>query len=723
MTAGSNPEAATPLQVRQVRQALASEFDGLIELGDGEFTRNRETVFFSRALAAKAVRITTDCTAQEAAAAVTDGADDFGIDAVATSPATGELWLIQAKWSDQGTARFTASDASKLLHAFRMLDNLDFDRFNARFQAFADRIRHVLAQPTPQVHLVAAVMGPAAPATRALQLIHGESADLDTRTDLRVLASSDLHAAIRQDVAPQPLTVTATFTDGWFGQDLPYPSHVGTVTADEIAHWYELHGAELFNANVRRALGHTSVNATLDDSLAKNPEHFWYFNNGITVLCESTTAEYFGRRAQGAPVRLTMTDAQIVNGAQTAAALYRAFADDPQTLAEAKVMVRIITIGQTPPGFANSVTVATNTQNHVERRDFIALDQAQAYIRDDFRITLDKDYVTKRGELEPAPDAGCTVLEAATALACAHPDARIAAGARASTDFLWQSAPEGGYTQLFAEPPNAVQIWRSVQLLRTVQQTVHDLSATLPGRAAAIAESGVLLVAHLVFQRADTEAIDDLDADWQPTLNAAPELTAQTLAHLISEVDRRYGPHSFVSRTFTQAAACRELAAAVLASFDGQGHYPELASYQRSTEPRRGRRPNPTRLLVDQHRLQDGTQLMYHPRPREDEAIGEWLNDDPNRFMATWTNDKAKPLLWAADGARYSPAGLILHMWRQAGWDDAPLAVQASTQWALPGGPTLSDLAQELWHEARSTEPHSGETGGDVRRGDGTNGA
>nr|WP_265579772.1 hypothetical protein [Streptomyces spongiae] len=155
-----------------------------------------------------------------------------------------------------------------------------------------------------------------------------------------------------------------------------------------------------------------------------------------------------------------------------------------------------------------------------------------------------------------------------------------------------------------------MQIWRSVQLLRTVQQTVHDLSATLPGRAAAIAESGALLVAHLMFQRADTEAIDDLDTDWQPTLNAAPELTAQTLAHLISEVDRQYGSHSFVSRTFTQAAASRELAAAVLASFDSQGHHPELASYQRPPEPRRGRRPNPMRLLVDQHRLQDGDFLL-----------------------------------------------------------------------------------------------------------------
>ncbi|MFE7780066.1 AIPR family protein [Streptomyces nigrescens] len=708
MTAETNSQASMPLEVQQVRQALTSEFDGLIELGDSKFVQDRERLFLSRALAAKAVRIVTDCTAEEAAAAVTDGPDDFGIDAVAVSPATGELWLVQAKWSDRGSARFAAADANKLLYAFLNLDNLQFDRFNARLQAFADRIQKVLAQPAPRVHLVAAVMGPTAPTTSTRQLVHQEAAGLDSVTDLTVLTSSDLHAAIRQDTAPQPLTVKATFADGWFGQDLPYPAYIGTVTADEVAQWYERHGGELFNTNVRRSLGHTSVNAALDDSLAKNPENFWYFNNGITVLCESVSAEYFGRRAQSAPVRLTLTDAQIVNGAQTAAALYRALADDPQALAEAKVMVRVIAVGQSPPGFARSVTEATNTQNHMERRDFIVLDPAQAYIRDDFRLTLDKDYSVKRGELEPAPDAGCTVLEAATALACAHPDARLAAGARVSTDFLWQESPEGGYTQLFAQPPSAVQIWRSVQLLRTVQQTIHDLAATLPGRAAAIAESGALLIAHLVFQRVDTDAIDDLDADWQPTLDGALELTAQALAHLITEVDRQYGPHSFVSRAFTQVDVCRHLAAQVLAAFGEQGNYPELAFYQRPRTPRRGRRPSSTRLLVDHGRLPDGTQLMYRPKAREDEAIGEWLNADPNRFMATWTNDAAKPLRWAADGARYSLNGLVLHMWRQAGWDDAPLAVQASTQWTLPGGPALSDLAYELWHEPVADEPHPG---------------
>lgn len=723
MTAGNTPEAAAPLQVRQIRHALVSEFDGLISMGDVKQTGvHRDLVFLNRALAAKAVRILTNSTAREAASAVTDGFDDFGIDAVAVSSATGELWLVQSKWSDRGAARFTSTDTSKLVGAFRALDNGQFDRFNPRIQAHADAVHRVLAHPQPRVHLVAAIMGPARLTGSSLQLMYEESADLGTVSDLRVLASSDLYAAIRRDLAPQPLAVAVTFADGWYRQDLPYAAYVGTVSAEEIAHWYELHGGDLFAANVRRSLGRSTVNTTLDGSLAESPGHFWYLNNGITLLCDSASAEYFGPRTRGAPMRLNLTGAGIVNGAQTAASLYRAFADDAKALAEVKVMVRVIAVGEAPAGFAGAVTVATNTQNHVEPRDFIALDPVQALIRDDFRLTLDKDYIVQRGDLEPAPESGCTVLEAATALACAHPDVRMAASTRASTDFLWQTSPDGGYTQLFAEPPSAVQIWRSVQLLRAVQQAVHDLAAALSGRAAVIAESGVLLIAHIVFQSVNTEAIDDPDTDWQPVLAKTLELTARVLTHLVAEVDGQFGPRSFVSRTFTQTPACLSLTAGVMAAMGEDRHRPDLAVYEKRPASRRTRRPSSVRLLVDQRRLPDGTQLMYHPRPREDEAIGDWLNADPNRFMATWTNDVAKPMRWEADGGRYSLNGLVMEMWRQAAWDGAPVAVNAATQWGLPGGPTLNELAEEIWQASQAEEAHADETGGAARE-DGASGA
>ncbi|MGW4071635.1 AIPR family protein [Nocardia grenadensis] len=48
-----------------------------------------------------------------------------------------------------------------------------------------------------------------------------------------------------------------------------------------------------FGRNIRNALGRTAVNEALVTTLRQEPHHFWYFNNGITVL-----AERIGRAAR-----------------------------------------------------------------------------------------------------------------------------------------------------------------------------------------------------------------------------------------------------------------------------------------------------------------------------------------------------------------------------------------------------------------------------------------
>jgi hypothetical protein len=73
-------------QIRHVRDALKSEYEGLIDVSDVTHGENPEGQWLSRALAAKAVQHLSGCTAEEAAATVIDGRDDYGVDAVAISP-------------------------------------------------------------------------------------------------------------------------------------------------------------------------------------------------------------------------------------------------------------------------------------------------------------------------------------------------------------------------------------------------------------------------------------------------------------------------------------------------------------------------------------------------------------------------------------------------------------------------------------------------------------
>lgn len=150
-----------PVQVRQVRRALTNEFAGLLDLTDVSTTpqTHQGTVFLTRALAAKAVQLVAGCTTAEAANSVTDGVDDNGIDAALVASETAEIWLIQARWSDAGRARFDSAGILRLLNGLRRLVNLRYDRFNAKFDPLVDRLDAALKAPNCQIHLVLAAIG------------------------------------------------------------------------------------------------------------------------------------------------------------------------------------------------------------------------------------------------------------------------------------------------------------------------------------------------------------------------------------------------------------------------------------------------------------------------------------------------------------------------------------------------------------------------------------
>jgi hypothetical protein len=67
-------------------------------------------------------------------------------------------------------------------------------------------------------------------------------------------------------------------------------------------------------------------------------------------------------------------------------------------------------------------------------------------------------------------------------------------------------------------------------------------------------------------------------------------------------------------------------------------------------------------------------------------------------------NERAKPLLWSADGKRYSASGLVTHMWRLAQWEKAPVSVQGPARWDVPGRGTLVDLADAVLKEQDTDE-------------------
>jgi len=649
------------------------------------------------------VRSRTSWKSTAAATTVIDGRDDHGIDAVAITEGIPRLWLVQAKWSDQGRAGFSVADTLKLIEGLRLIDQREFVRFNSRFQRFAEQINSVMQDPQVKITLVVALMGTQGLSADVEQCLRDAQVEFNGYgpiLEYEVCCAGDIWKIVRDDVAEPSIGLVAKM-EKWIHLTEPFEAYYGTVPVGEVAQWYADHGDRLFARNIRKSLGLTQVNLSLVETLTQNAQSFWYFNNGITVLCDAIEPVYWSRTSRHGPVELRLQGATVVNGAQTVAATHEAMQADTEAFGNGYVGVRVISIAGCPDDFATEVTKATNTQNRVEARDFVALDPVQSQIREDFALSLQKTYVVKRGEMDPSPEAGCSVVHAATSLACAHRNAELAVRAKRDPDLLWESGSKGAYRLLFEKPPSAYRIWRSVLLLRGVGATLHDDQGTREGRAAAIAQHGDLLIVHLVFQHAGLFGIDDPDYEWEEVLERVPDLTAEVLAWLIHHVDHEFGSTSFISSTFGNPERCRTLVERVLSDLREGRVVPELpAAYRPAVPVKRRRSPNAVAILVDSARILDGTMLTFAiGTDREREALAAWLADDPRRAQATWVNERSEPLLWSADGRRYSPTGLVVHMWKLAEWEAAPVAVQGTARWSVPGEGSLVDLAYSVLNE------------------------
>jgi len=127
--------------------------------------------------------------------------------------------------------------------------------------------------------------------------------------------------------------------------------------ASETGHW-------LFQSNIRNYLKRTSVNRKIEQTLRDQPERFWYFNNGITIVCR-------GYRVEGSSVFLT--EPQVVNGCQTVKSI-QAFCKI-RDVGNGCVLARLIE--NVSDAEREDITRFTNSQNAVRGKDFLALDSHQ----------------------------------------------------------------------------------------------------------------------------------------------------------------------------------------------------------------------------------------------------------------------------------------------------------------------------------------------------------
>jgi AIPR protein len=553
----------TALRVKHIADALETTFAGLVDMADaapnGSAQRDKE--FKTRALAAQALVRTAGVDAKTAATAVTDGTKDNGIDAVYVDQED-TVVLIQAKWDKNGTAGIGLGEARNFIAGLRDLTDERYDRFNKKFQVHVPDLQAALQNPDVSFVLVVATTGTAEfseQVSNAFQDMERELNDPSPLVRVESIGVGDFHSAITAGVSGGKIDLDVTI-ENWGMVSEPYEAYYGTVDSGSVAQWYASYGDVLFEQNIRKPLGNTSVNQAMLRTLNEVQANFWYFNNGITALCGSVQ-----KLAKGASSRtygeFKLSGVSIVNGAQTVAAIARATREHADAV-DARVWVRFISLEGCPPEFASDVTGATNTQNTVERSDFVALDPEQARLRTELLLSLQKTYSIKRGEETPPLEYGCTVTEATVALACAEPEPALAVIAKSAVGRLWESTDRPPYKQLFNARTTANRLWACVEVARAVERALEKKRSGLEGRARAVAVQGNRIALHLVFRELDMDLAEDRGDPWDAELASVSTRTEALLDLMIKQVEAEY-PSNYITSLFKNASRCTVLVALV----------------------------------------------------------------------------------------------------------------------------------------------------------------
>jgi AIPR protein len=527
-----------PLQVEQLQAHLLVEFNGLITgLGDTEDKRERN--FLSKALAAFVLIHEAGAGKEQAVAASIDGGDDHGIDSVWVSP-TEQVWLVQSKYQQDGDGEPKLAEVTAFADGLRDFIAGRFERFNAALGPKLPAVRRAFDSGVVQVHAALVYTGRTFGEDRRRQFDDMQNLYNRDRADqfrFHRYALEHLHETFLSLQAEPEITEEIVLKS--YGQiDAPYRAYFGVMDVADIAKLCENRVHALVQRNIRRYQGSSAVNAAIRQTALIEPQHFFYYNNGITFLCDEARRLGFIDPAQR-NARLELRRLSIINGAQTAGSI----ATEPPASYQgspAQVLVTVICTQGDDGDFPLAVTEYRNRQNALLPLHFAALDANQ----EELRQTLQASgicYLYKHAADDPAPSERVfTIEEAAQFLACASNNADALAWVILSSkdpESLLdrqqkldgtpaKDASDSRYGLLFNDALGARMLWRICQVGRHVFGSIQPGLQDRADEEAETLRHSLHLLLHLVFTHTGLRE------------GASLQLSAEELDQLSSASDR-----------------------------------------------------------------------------------------------------------------------------------------------------------------------------------------
>ncbi|NEQ84272.1 MAG: hypothetical protein F6K26_30100 [Moorea sp. SIO2I5] len=505
-------------QVEAELKRLFGEPEEIIDMSDYETKKanEKQLAFKSRALAAYSLHILADASPSQAAQAVVDGYDDNGIDALLFQEQQKTLWLVQSKWIQNGKSTPKAAEMRTFKDGIFDLLNYGIrsERFNHKFEYKEEEINSAIKSPGLKIKVVITHTSSklSKKSREVLEDLIQELKDNYTTAYIEEFHLEKAFQAVYERNSPENIIEVRFELENWGMIAEPYQAFYGQINAVDVGKWWVDHKNQLFAQNIRKFLGDSDVNEEMLKTLKNDPELFWYFNNGITVLCQEISK--VGAKPNRKIGEFHAKGISIVNGAQTIGCIGDLYENSPteiiEKLQDAEISIRFISLEKCEEDFGEKVTRANNTQNKVENRDFVALDPQQERLYREFKTRGRKYHYKRTAETIERNDKNYELEEATVALACANSHIDLVMTAKQELSKLWSDPSKPPYTKLFNSHVNALQLYRQIEIKRAVESIIKNeqLKDNIKIEDA-LFKHGQLFILHLVFQKISKKVFAD----------------------------------------------------------------------------------------------------------------------------------------------------------------------------------------------------------------------
>ncbi len=391
-----------------IDQRLASVMEEIRQKALDELTLRDEEKLKSLAFVYICVKTLLDLDLEDAFDCLTDSGGDFGTDAFHISEEVdGEfvVTIFQGKYKRdlEGNANFPENGVKAIIDAIRHIfdPSSQLQKINDRLKVKVEEARSLIRDGyIPRVRAIACNNGLKwnATAEEAIQRANfGDQVNWEHVNHDKLVSILQRPKAVDETLK---LVGKAAIEDMNFSRVC-----VGRISVTEIYGIMKVHGDQLLERNIRRYLGlqGNRVNTGIRDTLnSSTPENFYFFNNGLTLICE----QFKYNAVQQSDYQVQAKNLQIVNGGQTCMTIFRTLKEMvevgrplPQT---ATVLVRLYELPSEDSDLVLQITHATNSQNPVDLRDLKSNDQRQRNLETSIQ-DLGYTYRRKRTDTSTKP--------------------------------------------------------------------------------------------------------------------------------------------------------------------------------------------------------------------------------------------------------------------------------------------------------------------------------